>query len=126
MSERRLWVHVVMWNQLGTVSDQAHRLSAEVAKTGKILVIGYNPPCTPEFKYLRSLLRNKELGRLETISGWLSQNWKRGTTGSWRQDPALSGGGQMYDSGAHLFNSLVWLVEQPVGVVVAFVDNLST
>jgi len=58
------------------------------------------------------------------VTGWLTQDWKRGTTGSWRQDPALSGGGQMYDSGAHLFNSLVWTVEQPVSEVLAFVDNL--
>ena len=32
----------------------------------------------------------------------------------------------MYDSGAHLFNSLVWLVEQPVADVFAFVDNHNT
>src|SRR5262249_16200024 len=32
-------------------------------------------------------------------------------------------GGQMCDSGAHLFNSLVWTVEQPVREVFAFVDN---
>jgi len=118
--------HVLMEKPMVTDSDQAHRLAAKVAETGKIFVIGYNTPCTPEFKYLRGLIRNKELGRLETVSGWLAQNWKRGTTGSWRQDPALSGDGQMYDSGAHLFNSLVWLVEQPVSEVFAFVDNMGT
>src|SRR5262249_54256638 len=91
-----------------------------------IFVVGYNTPCTPEFAYLRKLVRNKDLGRLELVTGWLAQNWKRGTTGSWRQDPALSGGGQMYDSGAHLFNSLAWTVEQPVSEVFAFVDTLDT
>jgi predicted dehydrogenase len=101
-------------------------LAAHVKKTGKILTIGYNTPCTPEFKYLRNLVRTGELGKLETVTGWLAQNWKKGTTGSWRQDPALSGGGQMYDSGAHLFNSLVWTVEQPVSEVFAFIDNMGT
>ena len=48
------------------------------------------------------------------------------TEGSWRQDPSLSGVGQMYDSGAHLFNSLVWLVEQPIDTVFAFTDNIDT
>jgi predicted dehydrogenase len=116
--------HVLMEKPMVTDSDQAHRLAAEVEKSGKVFVVGYNTPCTPEFNYLRNLVRNKELGRLETVTGWLAQNWKRGTAGSWRQDPALSGGGQMYDSGAHLFNSLVWTVEQPVSEVFAFVDNL--
>src|SRR5207247_2426407 len=115
--------HVLMEKPMVTDSGQAHELAEFVKKTGKILTIGYNTPCTPEFRYLRNLVRTKELGKLETVTGWLSQNWKRGTTGSWRQDPSLSGGGQMYDSGAHLFNSLVWTVEQPVGEVFAFVDN---
>ncbi len=116
--------HVLMEKPMVTDSDQAHRLAEVVERAGKVFVIGYNTPCTPEFRYLRDLVRTRELGRLETVTGWLSQNWKRGTAGSWRQDPALSGGGQMYDSGAHLFNSLVWTVEQPVESVFAFVDNL--
>jgi len=115
--------HVLMEKPMVTDSGQAHRLAEEVKKTGKILVIGYNTPCTPEFQYLRELVRTKELGKLETVTGWLAQDWKRGTVGSWRQDPKLSGGGQMYDSGAHLFNSLVWTVEQPISEVFAFVDN---
>ena len=48
------------------------------------------------------------------------------TAGSWRQDPALSGGGQAYDSGAHIFNSLCWSVESEIAEVFAFVDNHGT
>ena len=48
------------------------------------------------------------------------------TIGTWRQKPELSGGGQMDDSGAHIFNTLVWTVEQPVEAVHAFVDNMDT
>lgn len=118
--------HVLMEKPMVTDSQQARTLAETVAKSGKIFTVGYNTPCSPEFRYLRDLIRNKELGRLELVTGWLAQNWKRGTRGSWRQDPALSGGGQMYDSGAHLFNSLVWSVEQPVSEVHAFVDNQDT
>jgi predicted dehydrogenase len=115
--------HVLMEKPMVTDSGQAHRLAEAVEKSGKTFVVGYNTPCAPEFKYLRNLIRTKELGKLETVTGWLAQDWKRATAGSWRQDPALSGGGQMYDSGAHLFNSLVWTVEQPISEVFAFVDN---
>ena len=118
--------HVLMEKPMVTNSTQAKELAAEVERTGKILVVGYNTPCTPEFKYLRELVRNEELGKLQLASGWLSQNWKSGTAGSWRQNPALSGGGQMYDSGAHLFNSLVWTIEQPISEVAAFIDNSGT
>lgn len=118
--------HVLMEKPMVTDSTQAKTLAAEVEQRGKVFCIGYNTPCTPEFRYLRELVRAEELGRLELVTGWLAQNWRRGTTGSWRQDPALSGGGQMYDSGAHLFNSLVWTVEQPIDTVHAFVDNMDT
>jgi len=118
--------HILMEKPMVTDSSQAKILAAEVEKSGKVFVVGYNTPCTPEFAYLREQMRAKAYGKLELVTGWLSQNWRRGTKGRWRQDPALSGGGQMYDSGAHLFNSLVWLVEQPVDTVHAFVDNMDT
>ena len=126
MQALRAGCHVLMEKPMVTDADQAHELLAAWKQSGKVFTIGYNTPCTPEFRYLRELVRSKELGRLETVTGWLTQNWKKGTTGTWRQDPSLSGGGQMYDSGAHLFNSLVWTVEQQVSEVLAFVDNLGT
>ncbi len=118
--------HVLMEKPMVTDSGQAHRLAERVRESGKVFVVGYNTPCTPEFRYLRELIRSGELGRLELVSGWLVQDWKRGTAGTWRQEPALSGGGQLYDSGAHLLNSLVWSVEQPVSEVHAFIDKLGT
>jgi predicted dehydrogenase len=94
-----------------------------VKKTGRIFVVGYNTPCSGEFIYLRELIRNKTLGKLELVTGFISQDWLRGTTGMWRQNPALSGGGQAYDSGAHLFNSLCWSVESDIAEVFSFVDR---
>src|SRR4029079_11612340 len=51
--------HILMEKPMVTDSGQAHRLAEEVKKSGKILVIGYNTPCTPEFRYLRQLVRSR-------------------------------------------------------------------
>ena len=118
--------HVFMEKPMVTDSAQAHELAKLVEDSGKVFVIGYNSPCSPQYHYVRELIRSKELGKLETVTMWMTQDWKRMTVGSWRQKPELSGGGQMYDSGAHVFNSLVWSVEQPVSEVFAFVDDLET
>jgi len=118
--------HVLMEKPMVTDSGDAKKLAAKAEETGKIVVVGYNTPCTPIFRYLRELVRSKELGKLETVTAWQTQNWRKFTTGTWRQDPELSGGGQMYDSGAHVFNSLVWTLEQPVEAVLAFADNVGT
>ena len=118
--------HVLLEKPMVTNADHARQLAAKVQQTGLVLAVAYNTPCTPEFGYLRQKIRDKALGRLELVSGWLVQNWEYLTTGSWRQDPALSGGGQAYDSGAHLLNSICWSVESNIAEVFAFVDNLDT
>lgn len=118
--------HVFMEKPMVTSLEDAYALEREVANSGKILVVGYNTPCSPEFQYLRETIHNGSLGRLEMVTGFLSQNWLRATSGKWRQEPELSGGGQAYDSGAHLFNSLCWSVNRDVEEVFAYVDNHGT
>ncbi len=118
--------HVLMEKPMVTCADHAYALADKVAETGKTFTIGYNTSCTPAFLYLRDKIRAHAFGKLELVSGYLCQNWLRGTAGTWRQDPAHSGGGQAYDSGAHLFNSLIWSVESRPAEVVAFVDNHGT
>jgi len=120
--------HVFVEKPMVTRAADAHALHAKVHQAKRILVIGYNTPCTPEFAYLRHVIRNPDgptgLGKLEVITSHLSQNWMRMTVGHWRQDPALSGGGMAYDTGAHLLNSLCWTVDARVKEVSAFTDNL--
>ncbi len=118
--------HVFMEKPMVTDSKDAKVLKKAVEASGKILVVGYNASCTPAMQWLRDAIRSQEYGKLETVTGWQTQGWAKGTAGSWRQNPALSGGGQMYDSGAHMFNSLVWSVESPVEVVFSFIDNVGT
>jgi len=119
-------VHVLMEKPMVTAAEQAHALAAKVKQSGKVFTIGYNTPCTPEFDWLRTAIRSGTLGKLELVSGYLSQGWMKATVGKWRQDPALSGGGQAYDSGAHILNSLCWAVESDVAEVFAFIDNHGT
>jgi len=115
--------HVFMEKPMVTSASHAHELAAKVEETGKVFTIGYCTPCTPAFGYLRDKIRAKAFGNLELVNGFLCQNWLNITRGKWRQVPALSGGGQAYDSGAHILNSLVWSVEDRVAEVFAFVDN---
>ncbi len=93
--------HIYMEKPMVTSLEHAYRLADQVRESGKILVIGYNTPCSPEFYYVRQLIREKTFGNLEMVSGYLSQ----GSAAGKRQmaaESALSGGGQAYDSGAHL------------------------
>ena len=118
--------HIFMEKPMVTDTAQARELERLVAAAGRTLVVGYNTPSTPAFRYLREVVRSGRLGKLELVDGFLSQNWRVPNTGTWRQDPALSGGGQAYDSGSHLLNSVVWTVESSPERVFAFMDNQGT
>jgi predicted dehydrogenase len=109
-------LHVLMEKPMVTSAEHAHTLAAKVQEASG----------TPAFAYLRDKIRSNAFGKLELVSGFLCQNWLKGTIGTWRHDPAQSGGGQAYDSGAHLLNSLVWSVESRPAEVFAFVDNHGT
>ena len=106
--------HVLMEKPMVTAAADAYEMKSKVEETGKVFVIGFNTACSPYFYYLREQIRSGAFGKLELVNGYLAQGWMKPTAGSWRQDPKLSGGGQAYDSGAHLFNSLCWSVESRV------------
>lgn len=115
--------HVLMEKPMVTSAEDAYKLKAKVDQAGKVFLVAFNTSCTPEFFYLREQIRKGTFGKLEMVQGYISQGWLKAVKGTWRQDPKLSGGGQAYDSGAHLLNSLCWSVESPVQEVFSYVDN---
>lgn len=115
--------HVFLEKPMTTSTKDAYRLAEKVKETGKVVAVGYNTASKLVFQYLREQIRKGAFGPLEMVTGFLSQNWMKGTAGKWRQDPALSGGGQAYDSGAHILNSLLWSVESEPETIFAFLDN---
>jgi predicted dehydrogenase len=117
-------LHVLVEKPMVTRSEDAYELWRLVKKTGRKLGITFQSPYTPEFTYLASERNAGRLGKVQLISGWLSQNWMKWTTNSWRQDEKLSGGGMMYDSGAHLLNAFMWLMNEPVVEVACFYNNV--
>lgn len=115
--------HVFLEKPMVTSTDQAYELAETAKRLKRVVAIGFNTSSKKVFRYLREQIRAKTFGELEMVSGYLSQNWMKGTSGSWRQDPALSGGGQAYDSGAHIINSLLWSVESAPELVFALTDH---
>ena len=66
--------------------------------------ISFQAPYTFNYAHLAAARDRGELGTIRAANGWISQNWLELTRNTWRLDPALSGGGFIYDTGAHLLN----------------------
>ncbi|MGC9468431.1 MAG: Gfo/Idh/MocA family protein [Anaerolineae bacterium] len=91
--------------------------------TGKLLVVAFNGSLSPEIRESVRILRSGELGKLLSISATIWQSWGPGTTGRWRQDPLISGGGFMFDTGAHMLNTVADLAGENFVEVAAWTDN---
>ncbi|MDB5326148.1 MAG: putative dehydrogenase [Phycisphaerales bacterium] len=119
-------LHVLCEKPMVTASAHAYDLWKTVQQTGRQLSIAFQAPHSAEFQYLRSMRAAGTLGTPQIIQGWLAQGWLKASAGTWRQDPALSGGGQMYDSGAHVLNAMMWLMDEPVVEVTCLYDRVGS
>jgi predicted dehydrogenase len=119
-------VHVCCEKPLVTSVEDAHRVIAARDKAGKIGMVSYQRHFQAEFRYIREKIQSGEAGPVQFIAALQGQNWLRGTKGTWRQEHALSGGGQLNDSGSHLIDIILWVTGQSVDTVSAYADNFGT
>jgi len=118
--------HVLVEKPMVCTVEHARKVIAKVEETGKHLMIGYQRHFSPIYMYCRDVVQSGELGKVHFVAAHQSQNWYRSQKGKWRQDPALSGGGQLNDSGSHLLDILLWILETRPEEVFAMMDCLDT
>jgi len=88
--------------------EDAAALVDTVSERDEIVQVGYQRHFDPRFERLREIVTGGEIGELGGVNCFLEQDWIESQQGTWRTDPDLSGGGQLYDSGSHLLDALLW------------------
>ncbi len=119
-------LHVLTEKPMVCTIKHAKALLSKASDTGRVLMISYQRHYDPLFRYMRTQIKKGAIGTVEFVQAVLSQEWLRLTRGTWRQDPALSGGGQLNDSGSHLVDILMWVTGMKVREVSAFQVNFDT
>lgn len=92
-------------------------------RTGRTLVISFQGSLSPLIRLASDGIKKGLYGDLLSVSATVWQNWGPNTAGTWRQKPALSGGGFIFDTGAHMLNTVADLVNQDFVEVAAWMDN---
>ena len=92
-------------------------------QTGRLLTVAFNGSLSPEIRTAAAMLRSGELGSILSVSATVWQNWRDYTDGTWRQVPELSGGGFLFDTGAHMLNTVADLVGEEFVEVSAWRDK---
>lgn len=114
--------HVLVEKPMVTETAHARTVLAEAKKRKKVLSIAFPGPFTREFQYIRNLIKKGDLGDVYLVNAICTQNWVKAVNGTWRVDPKLSGGGQAYDSGSHMFNAMLYLTGLKAVEVFAWMD----
>jgi len=117
---------VLMEKPMVMNTSEAKKLIKLRKKTGKTLVVAFPGSLSPAVQKAKTLLRNGVIGRIIGVCAYAHQNWKPITKGAWRQVPDISGGGFLFDTGSHMINTMVDLMDKPITEVTACLDNSGT
>jgi predicted dehydrogenase len=92
-------------------------------RTGRLLVVGFQGSLSPNVRAAAALLRSGELGAILNVNALVWQDWHFWSAGTWRERPELSGGGFMFDTGAHMLNTVADLAGEDVAQVAAWLEE---
>ena len=114
-------LHVLVEKPMAVSVREAEDMvsSADVKK--RVLAVGYQRHCQPEYLHARQLLSQRELGEVHFIAAWLAQNLF--AAGRWYLNPKFSGGGQIKASGTHLIDTILWVTNTEPVKVKALMDR---
>ncbi len=115
-------LHVLTEKPMVCTVEHARQVIAKAEETGKILMISYQRHLQAQYRYVRNQIAAGELGNIQFVSALQDQKWYQGTIGLWRQQMALSGGGQLNDSGSHLLDIALWMTGLEVAEVQAYME----
>lgn len=105
---------------------EARAVIAKRDESGRTVVVGFQGGLSPEVQKAKAMIRDREIGNLVSVAGTVHQNWKELATGTWRMEPEISGGGFLFDTGSHLINTMVHVVDSDVSALQGILDYRGT
>lgn len=79
-------------------------------RSGRQVRVGFNHRYHPSLRKAHELLEAGALGEMMLVRGCYGHGGRLGYEKEWRADPALSGGGELIDQGAHLIDLSRWFL----------------
>ncbi len=119
-------LHVLCEKPMACTSAHARDVAVRAKKSKKIVAISYQRHYQGVYRYLKYMVDSGRLGKIEYVAAFQAQEWLKLTKGTWRQKQALSGGGQINDSGSHLMDMLMWTTGLQADEVSARMENFGT
>jgi len=100
--------HVLIEKPMVCGTARAVEITRLLESTGKVGIVHYQRHYEPKFVKARELILKGAIGEVTNFYVYMAQDW---AGREWRSDPALSGGGQLNDSGSHYQDILLWMTD---------------
>jgi predicted dehydrogenase len=109
--------HVLCEKPLAASVQQSFQMVEACRRSGVLLMTAYRKYYEPSTLYLKQLVQNGDLGRIDLIHTVFSELYNPGVSPAWLLDPKLAGGGPLTDLGVYCVNTGRWLAgEDPMEV----------
>jgi predicted dehydrogenase len=116
-------VDVLLEKPMVMDATEAEALIATRDRTGRLLVVAFPGSLSPQVRTAAAWLKSGEFGATLGIDAVAWQDWDAQARGTWRQVPELSGGGFLFDTGAHMLNTVADLVGEDLTEVAAWLAD---
>jgi predicted dehydrogenase len=114
---------VLLEKPMVMTAEQATALIETRDRTGRLVVVAFQGSLSPQVREAARLLRSGELGPILNVSAVVWQDWATATVGTWRQQPDVAGGGFLFDTGAHMLNTVSDLAGEDFTEVAAWLED---
>jgi predicted dehydrogenase len=110
--------HVLCEKPLAATVQQSAQMVEACRRNSVLLMTAYRKHFEPSCLYLKQLIQNGDLGRIDVIHTAFSELHRPGVSLSWLLDSNMAGGGPLTDLGVYCVNTTRWLMEEdPVSVI---------
>ena len=106
-----------------TTVEEAMALVEAEKRTGRTIVIAFQGGLSPLVHDTKERARRGDFGDLISVSASIWEGWAKNYAGQWKQNPAISGGGFMFDTGAHMMNTVCVLADAEFERLSAYANN---
>jgi predicted dehydrogenase len=109
--------HVLCEKPLAVRVEQSAQMVETCRRNGVLLMTAYRKHFEPSCLYLKELIQNGDLGRIDVIHTAFSELHSPGVSLPWLLNSNMAGGGPLKDLGVYCVNTTRWLIEEdPVSV----------
>lgn len=102
-------LHVLVEKPMATSISGCEQMIESAARSATILAIGHVQHFLPDKVQTRAILTSGSLGRVVAINDRRTTDYRPGVRPDWFYDRKRSGGGALFNLGAHCIDRAVWL-----------------